>query len=160
MPLPDAVLHEVNERLFQLIALLERRLNRYDPSRIRRRAACGEWVSRTLPDWIERPGKYASSHTYWVYPIATEEPERLIAALRDAGFDATRGTTSLTAIAAPPGRPECEPVQSRRALAQLVYLPIYPQLPERELERLVALVGFNTKPTRHASLQAVDNPMH
>lgn len=81
-------------------------------------------------------------------------------ALRDAGFDATQGTTSLTAVAAPPGRPECEPVQARRALAKMVYLPIYPQLPERELERLVALVGCNTKPVRQAWPQAVGYPIH
>lgn len=138
-----------------LLGLLERRLNCDNPERIARRAACGERVSRALPDWIERPGKYASAHTYWVYPIVAEEPDRLIAAFRDAGFDATRGTTSLAAIAAPPNRPECEPVEARHVLARMVYLPVYPELPERELERLVALVSCATVPTRRARPCAV-----
>jgi hypothetical protein len=41
-------------------------------------------------------------------------------------------------VHAPPGRPEAEPAAARQMMSGLVFLPAYPELPHRSVERLVA----------------------
>src|SRR5216683_2437996 len=66
---------------------------------------------------------------------------RLIDAVRAAGFDAARKASSVSAIAAAPGRPDIEPVLAREAMSRLVFLPAYPELPPGSLERIANAVA-------------------
>ena len=61
----------------------------------------------------------------------------MIATLRDAGFDATSATSSISAIEAPPGSAELQPEKSIRFMEQVVFVPVYPELPERAFHRLL-----------------------
>jgi dTDP-4-amino-4,6-dideoxygalactose transaminase len=78
-------------------------------------------------------------HSYWVFPILAEEPERVIAGLRRAGFDATQGQ-SMCAVAPPPDRPERAPHNAANALAKIVFLPNYPELPEPAARKMAEVV--------------------
>jgi len=60
--------------------------------------------------------------------------------LRDAGFDATRAA-SLRTVPTPKDRPELEPREAQRILARTVYLPVYPEMPERAMDAMAAAVA-------------------
>jgi dTDP-4-amino-4,6-dideoxygalactose transaminase len=124
-----------------LLALLERRLRRFDRGRLERRRHAGQLVAAGLPPELERPGSALADSTFWVFPVVARDPDDLVHALREAGFDATRGTSAIAAIEPPPGRPDLIPAEARRLMAGIVFLPVYPELSRKSLERLVAAIG-------------------
>jgi dTDP-4-amino-4,6-dideoxygalactose transaminase len=128
-----------------LLALLERRLRRFDLGRLDRRRAAGARVAAGLPPTLERPGASLPGSTHWVFPVVANDPDGLVATLRKAGFDATRGTSAIAVVEPPPG--EDGPAEARRLLAGIVFLPVYPELPGRTLDRLAAATGEAVEPT-------------
>jgi dTDP-4-amino-4,6-dideoxygalactose transaminase len=113
-----------------LLALLRHRLRSFDAARLARRAALGEEVATALPERLLHPGSAALDRTHWVLPVIPEEPERFIEALRAAGFDATRATTSIAAVGSPP------PPRAAELMERVVFVPAYPELPRYAVERL------------------------
>jgi perosamine synthetase len=122
-----------------LMAVLERRLRRYDRRRLERRTSHGQLLVRLLRDKVVCPGAVVGAHVHWVFPILVENPEAVIAALRKAGFDATQGQ-SMATVAPPVDRPEVAPRQAANVLAKMVYLPIYPEMPERAIRKMAEVV--------------------
>jgi dTDP-4-amino-4,6-dideoxygalactose transaminase len=120
-----------------LLALLNRRLKTFDMDRLRRRGERGERAARALPAILFHPGRAARDHTHWVFPVASRTPGRLIETLRNAGFDATAATSSIASINPPSDRPELRPEESIRLMEQVVFVPVYPELPERAFGRLL-----------------------
>jgi perosamine synthetase len=120
-----------------LLALLLRRLSHGDGARLRARAGRGELVARALADAYHVPGRAQDRRTHWLFPITVDDAQALVDRLRDEGFDASRATSALVAVPAPPGRPEADPVAARRMLERIVFLPVYPELPDRALRRLL-----------------------
>jgi hypothetical protein len=43
-------------------------------------------------------------------------------------------------VPAPPGRPESEPRAAQEVLARTVYVPLYPEMPGRAIERLARVL--------------------
>ncbi len=119
-----------------LLAAMSHRLLSFDGRRLRRRAESGAWLAAHLPVGVRLPGGEMTAHTHWLFPVLSSEPEELIAACRLAGFDAARGASSVTAVAAPAGRSEAEPNDARRMMQSLVFLPAYPELSPTSLGRL------------------------
>ena len=78
-----------------LLRLLERRFENFDRSTITKRTALAQRAIDLLPA-LERPGDGAAVHTYWVFPVLHDDPERLIHHLWARGIDATRGASSLS----------------------------------------------------------------
>jgi dTDP-4-amino-4,6-dideoxygalactose transaminase len=120
-----------------LLATMSHRLLSFDGRRLRRRAESGAWLAANLPAGVRSPGAEMETHTHWLFPVLSSEPERLIEACRSAGFDAARGASSVGPVSAPAGRPEAEPHRARAMMASLVFLPAYPELSRRALARLV-----------------------
>jgi hypothetical protein len=110
---------------------------------VERRAALGGEVVRRLPAALRAPGTRALAHTHWVFPVLAADPDRVAAVLRAAGFDATRRAT-LAVVAAPPDRPDLDPIAARRLLEEIVYLPVYPELPAAARARLLDALGAGT----------------
>jgi perosamine synthetase len=123
-----------------LLALLERRLERFDRGRLARGAALGERLAGALPEGFFHPGRDGPARTHWVFPLVAADPPALIAALRERGFDAAppHATSAITVVPAPPERQELDPVCARWLMEHVVFLPAYPELGERALERLLA----------------------
>lgn len=119
-----------------LLALLERRLRRFDAWRLEMRIAASRTIISALADQADFPGSAAAEHCHWVLPIRVDEPDRLIAELRKAGFDATQGQ-SLCVAPAPTDRPELDPCAARDTMAGIVFLPCYPEMPRQAVERLI-----------------------
>ena len=123
-----------------LLALLARRLRAFDASRLARRAAIGERMVRRLPSTVRHPGQLADSRTHWLFPVEASDAEGLVAALRERGFDASRVTSSIAPVPAPADLSSCEPERANRMMARLVFLPVYPELSEEALDRLVRAI--------------------
>jgi dTDP-4-amino-4,6-dideoxygalactose transaminase len=118
---------------YALMALLRRRLVRFDAHSIAMRIAAARTAANSLPG-VQRPGDRALCHTHWVFPIRSSSPDELLRRLWQCGFDATRGASNLHVVLAPPGRPPA--AEAARALEGVVYLPVHPDVPPRDLERL------------------------
>ncbi len=84
-------------------------------------------------------------HTYWVFPVAVDEPRRLMAELARAGFDATQGQ-SLCVVPPPAGRTAIKARAAQELLSRLVFLPFYPELPADESQRMAEVVAAAMKP--------------
>lgn len=62
-------------------------------------------------------GYKAQIHTFWLIPVTSQKPDHCIQEARLNGWDATRGVTSMTALAENPN------TQAARILKNIVYLP-------------------------------------
>ncbi len=114
-----------------LIRLLRRRWLNFKPERIERRIVLGKLCDACL-------GKLTSaSHTYWMYPIKSRDPEVLHKRLRKADFDST-SLARMTAVPSQEARPA--PINTHFLLKHLVILPWYPDLPENIAVEMAALV--------------------
>ncbi len=124
-----------------LLAVLERRLRRYDFRRAERQAARGrELASLLMRRGVSCPGAEVSPHTYWVFPILAERPDRLLERLSRAGFDATQGQ-SLCVVRSGAETPKAEAPEAEMLLARVVFLPFYPEMPMSELHRMAGVVS-------------------
>ena len=119
-----------------LLAMLARRLRTFDSVRLVRRAAAGERVAARLAETVEHPGAFAPLRTHWLFPVVTPKPQELVSRLRRKGFDASRATSNLVPVPAPPGLPHLAPEEATHMMSSLVFLPVYPELPEEALDEL------------------------
>jgi dTDP-4-amino-4,6-dideoxygalactose transaminase len=120
-----------------LLALLFRRLSRFDPDPIARRHAAAERLIARAQS-LERPGRDAACHSYWTFPVLSDAPDDLVRRLWHHGFDATRGTWSLFAVPAPAGHPQA--AQAAAAMRRIVYVPIHPRVSAAALDRLAEVL--------------------
>ncbi len=137
-----------------LCALVARRLAAQNGERVARRAELGRALVARLGPCVELPAGDATQHSYWVFTILADDPERLVADLRAAGFDATRAA-SLAVVPTPPDRPELEAREAQKLLARIVYLPVYPELPARALEPMADVVRESVRGVSSSQARAV-----
>ncbi len=123
---------------FPLLRLIARRLRSYRNEDLDRRAARGALLASLLP--LEHcPGTAASAHSYWVFPLRVDDPPRIVAGLREAGFDST-ADSSMQPVEATDGRPEAAPETARTLLKSAIFLPLYGEIPESEIHRMASLL--------------------
>jgi dTDP-4-amino-4,6-dideoxygalactose transaminase len=132
-----------------LLSLLERRLRTCNTARLTARAAHGRILVRLIGGAVDCTGGELPDHTYWVFPILVDGPQRVIRGLLKAGFDATQGQ-SLSVVPAPADRPELRAVSAEDMLRRMVFVPVDAQMPEAEINRLarvlLELVTSSTEP--------------
>jgi perosamine synthetase len=131
-----------------LLSLLSRRLRTFDEGRLARRARSGELAASRLPGTVSHPGGYAPVRTHWLFPVVVPDPDSLVAALRERGFDASRATSSIAPVPATPGLTRFTPEKANRMMSRVVFLPVYPELPEEALDLLSKTVAETTASTR------------
>jgi perosamine synthetase len=122
-----------------LLSLLSRRLRKYKFRRLAKRSANGQLLAERLCGRLPCPGASAESHTYWVFPVVAENPDEMLAALRRAGFDATQGQ-SMCVVPTPDQRGDMQAPLAADTLARIVFLPIYPEMPERSVRKMARAV--------------------
>jgi perosamine synthetase len=141
-PGPDLLRQIRRQPSSPLLALIERRIRRFDSDLVERRAAIAETMAEFSPT-LRRPGARANHHTHWVYPVQSPSPDRLMRHLWRHGFDATRGASSLCVVDPPAHRPDVTPLAARETMRQVLYLPVYPGVSDGDLKRLArAAAGF------------------
>lgn len=124
-----------------LLALLARRLRNFDAESLRRRALRGEAAARLLDPIVALPGLRSLERTHWLFPVVADDPDSLISSLRRQGLDAGRATSNMAAVAPPEDRPRLAPKLAQRMTERLAFLPVYPELPDDALRRLVETVA-------------------
>lgn len=120
-----------------LLRLLDRRRTTFDDGRVHRRGLAGQRAAERLGVDICVVGGGQPRRTHWLFALSLENPAHYMRPLRARGFDSARGTTSITAVAPPPSRPETEARTAQRIMDRLLFVPMYPEMPESERERLV-----------------------
>lgn len=137
-----------------LLALIRRRLKRFDPVKIIERQRLAERVIARLPDECLL-GKDANNHSFWVFPISSKNPDGLVRFLWKRGFDATRGQSSMVVVGDSMKVPE-----AIKAYKKLLYLPIYPEVRDRDIEKLLDAIqdfgaGNEQRCTHSPSIQSI-----
>lgn len=122
-----------------LLALLGRRLRKYNLRRLSRRTANGRLLVERLRSRLPCPGASAEAHSYWVFPVVADDPAEMMTALRRAGFDATQGQ-SMCVVPTPEGRGDMLAPTATDTLARIVFLPIYPEMPTRSVRKMARAV--------------------
>ena len=118
-----------------LLALLARRLERYDPTQIEGRRRVARAVMDRLPDEC-LVGKGANDHSFWVFPIFSESADSLVQFLWNRGFDATRGQSSMVVVDCP-YQDAKKPAKAINAYGRLLYLPVPTELCDKDAEKMI-----------------------
>jgi decaprenylphospho-beta-D-ribofuranose 2-oxidase len=135
-----------------LVAVLSRRLRTFDTEKLQRRRQVGQEFKQALPNGIRCLGGAAESHTHWVFPILVDAPGRFAAELRAYGFDSTTAGSALSVIDPPVERNVRRAVRLRAAYRELLYLPVYPEMPTQERARLLDALGEILRDARHLEM--------
>lgn len=137
----EALLRQLRQRPSPAqVALLRRRLERFDRRRLAARSERGELLLTELADVGFVLGRNQPRRTHWLFAIAVDDPNAFIRRLRKAGFDATQGATTIGTLPAPSDRQEFEPRVIRGLMSRAVFLPGYPEMPAREVSRLIQTI--------------------
>ena len=124
-----------------------------DPARIARRTQLGEHLLTHLGGSFISPGFASEEHSYWVFPVLADDSARLIAALRAAGFDGS-SAHSMCVVQPPADRPAQRATTAERILPRIVFLPLYNQLYESELERMADVAQQLISPVQVSQITA------
>lgn len=127
-----------------LLALLERRLHEGDGA-VSRRIELGRALFETMGPEVELPTRNIDTHSYWLVPVLTCDPEALARELRSEGFYPMSGR--LEVVADDSARDTASP-GAERLVAESVYLSFDPQMPVLELERLGRIVTAAARKAR------------
>ena len=129
-----------------LLEVMARRLRRGSERRVALRTARALRVIARAGGALEYPGSAAPFKSFWVFTVLSNRPQELVARLWARGFDATQAAT-LAALPAPGSHPHTEPHQARAMLARLVYVPVYPEMPEPKHDELASIVRAMQRPS-------------
>lgn len=122
-----------------LLALLARRLKNGRGSNWEQKAERGAELWDLLNGVVPCPGAEIRPHSYWVFPVLSSDPTRLMVTLRGHGFDATQGH-SLAVVEAPSDRADLDPRVAREFLRQIVFLPLHAEMCSQDLKKMATLI--------------------
>ncbi|MBC8354041.1 MAG: DegT/DnrJ/EryC1/StrS aminotransferase family protein [Planctomycetes bacterium] len=126
---------------YPMLALLERRLKRFDTNSIARRNAAARTVIENVLPSLRRPGEKAPIHNHWIFPIEVGDPVALMKHLRTLGFDSINGYSSFIIPDSPKGFEEFRATEAREMMENILYLPVHTGVSEKELLRLANAVS-------------------
>ena len=142
---------------YPMLALLERRLKRFDTGSIARRNAAAATVIERLPPSLRRPGENVPVHNHWIFPLEVSEPVALMQHLRTLGFDSITGYSSFIIPDPPEGFPGFLAVEARSMMENVIYLPVHTGLSQNELIQLAEAVS-DFENLRRETREAVQLP--
>jgi perosamine synthetase len=124
-----------------LLAMLRRRWQRYDWQRLETRETKSRYLQKAISgaDCTAQTKPGVAEHTHWVFPVFSDDRD-LVRDLRRAGFDAT-SECRLSVVREPEDREGLTPINVLNTMSKLVFVPFYPELPERELTRLASILN-------------------
>jgi len=122
-----------------LLAMLSRRLRTFDEGRLARRALAGARFADRLRLPNAHPGQRSLARTHWLFPVVVPDPEALISGLRKHGLDASQATSSIAVVEG--NGVYSSPAGARGMMSGVVFLPVYPGLPEKDFDVMEDLVN-------------------
>ncbi len=117
-----------------MLAVIERRLTRWRQHDLDARVHHARVLVDCVRDVGVCPGANSDRHSFWACTVLAKDPRSFVAAMRERGFDASP-SVSLKVVRTPDGRRALEPVCAQQMLSQLVFLPCYPAMKARHVER-------------------------
>ena len=123
-----------------LLRMLGRRITGFDrrgAARLRRRTMRGDQLSQAIDAGMV-VGDENASHTYWVVPVRVANRDAVLAALREAGFDATARSSLIVVPATDGASPDDSPVAPW--LAETIFVPGGEDMPDEKWELLIAIL--------------------
>lgn len=126
-----------------LLKLMLHRFETFSEAAAREHIRRGGYMLQNLPETCRFPGVGSERHTFWVFPVMHDHPDHLIRRLRSSGFDATR-RHSLQVVEPTERKQDNEMPNCRRIVSRIVYLPLYRQIPEAEIHRMIGCVEINS----------------
>jgi dTDP-4-amino-4,6-dideoxygalactose transaminase len=140
---------------YPLLALLRRRLRNFDGRMVKSRVTAAHTAIQMMPN-LRRPGQKASAHSFWTFPVLTEQPDEFARRLWSRGFDTTRGTWSLYAVPVPAQGHYAPPSEVEEVMRQILYLPVvFPGVSTADLGRLaIAAAQAEGQPHDESRLNA------
>lgn len=126
------------------IALMERRIQDFDPTRAHHQRQRGLNLATSLGKHLPVAGD-PTTHTFDLFPLRLGNPKTVQAALRKAGFDTTMRGSITTA---PCPDPSTTVPGASRLLNEILFLPLYPAIPDTELDRMANTIRQCAKPPR------------
>lgn len=124
---------------YPLLAMMLHRWKTFDPERVKLRINAAEAVLSTIPN-VNRPGRAADDHGYWLFPICTDNPVGLRKHLHSQGFDSTLGHQTFVVLDPRPGYQDFEANTAKATRAKSLYLPIHFRAPTKDLVRLAEAI--------------------
>ncbi|NQX55784.1 aminotransferase class V-fold PLP-dependent enzyme [Pedobacter panaciterrae] len=118
------------------IKLLQKKLNNFKQHDIATRIQLANDILPHIPNNY-KIGTLNTKHTYWVLPVESNDPLRLISYLRSNGFDASQKASSLVKYIAPSTVANADDLM----LDNLVYLPAYPAMSKQDRNKLTKLLS-------------------
>ena len=118
------------------IKLLQNKLDNFKQHDIATRIQLANDILPRIPNDY-KIGTLNTKHTYWVLPVESNDPLRLISYLRSNGFDASQKASSLVKYSAPATVANAEDLM----LDNLVYLPAYPAMSKQHRNKLTKLLS-------------------
>lgn len=122
-----------------MLALMKRRLYGFVEGSLEQRRALGARLAGMVGDVVRLPANANTYHDYWVFAFMADDPKTMIDALRAQGFDAADLPRSQ-AVEAPDDRPHLAALEAARLMRDLVVVPCYPGMPDREIDRLARAI--------------------
>jgi perosamine synthetase len=117
-----------------LLWMMNRRMRQLSGGDLARRTAKGTRLASRIGDVAALPGQTARHHDYWLFAVVTDKPSELMEALRAEGFDAGGLPRSQT-VNTPADRADLGPVLAKDMLDNVVVVPCYESMPDREIDR-------------------------
>ena len=112
---------------------MERRIQHFDPTRAKHQRQRGIRLAAALDHDFPVAGD-PTTHTFDLFPLRLGNPKTVQAALCKAGFDTTMRGSIVTAPC-PKGNPTAT-TNAQQLLNEIVFLPLYPAIPDEELSRM------------------------
>ena len=126
------------------VALMERRIQRFDPARANHQRQRGFRLAASLGHDLPVAGD-PDTHTFDLFPLRLGNPAAVQASLHKAGFDAImRG--SMTTAPCSKENPTTTS-NAERLLDEILFLPLYPAMPDEELSRMASMVRESGEPS-------------
>jgi perosamine synthetase len=114
--------------------LLAKRAKNFKYAAIDKRKKLAADILNNVPATMQI-GALNKRHSYWVLPIQTSDPNKLINHLRANGFDATQKASSLVKLSAG------QVAENDLLLDDLVYLPMYVNMKNKDRVKLANLLN-------------------
>jgi dTDP-4-amino-4,6-dideoxygalactose transaminase len=116
-----------------MLALLRRRLQRFDQTALRRREANAHRLARLLSPRLSLAGSAATLLSYWLCPVVCHHRDALIPSLRREGFDAS---CHHTLGVVPTKTNHAGNTRATALLQSLLFVPAGAELPEEAIQHL------------------------
>ena len=123
-----------------LLQTLRHRLETFDPTRLARRAAQGEAVADALRGVVRVLGEAQIERTHWLFAVQSEDRDAVVARSRARGLDVAAGASNIAAVPRPEERPDLPPLVAERFMRQILFVPVYPEIPRHRLAAIPELL--------------------